>query len=485
MNDLKPATAVEIEQNNYKLDAVARFLSPRTALSLLALVVLFAAVFIQFVLGSFTLFLFAGALVALCFAISFHPQVLLAMLLIRPVLGALPELSIAGRQIGIDGVLNIGITAAFMLVLLVKRPVPWRLPVFYVAAGFLLVTLWSLRLSTDQFLGFRQWFRFLGYIVYFCMAYTLAANDTAYTRKLMLAVAVLALIMLSMGVLQMGLLLREFSFSEYVRLMFEPGLENRLDGFQKYPHAYGDLMLLCAPILLSLATGTERLRLKYLYYALAGSCITAALVTGVRTTFVALTATLLLFLILERKYKTIVSLGVLVAAVGLLTGIFQARFDDLINPKRAPEWDSMEDRREIWFVVDRAIAQRPLTGYGLGSVTQFVSMSPLRSNILALSSHCDYRKFAFAAGLPGMFLFISMWVSLLLTLFFMQKRGPAHASLSAALIGVGVGFMLTAMVNEFMQDYASNAMFWSLAGAAIGTSAPLSEAHLERNNQTC
>lgn len=395
---------------------------------------------------------------------------LLVVLVLRPVLVVIPELSIGGQTIGIDGILNIVMCGGFLVLIPFRKHAPIAKPYTWIALAFLLVTLASLKQSTDVVFGFRQWFRMFGYGVFFWIAYTASAENPAFGERMRKVALVVAVTLLGMGAIQMSLLLRQMSLLEYVQIMTQPGLLYRLNGFQDYPHTYANMLLVVTPILILSAWDAKRRRTRYVYYGLAGLCMCAIVYTGVRSAAGALAVEIIVFLVGSRRYRHLVTLGALFVVAGFGSGVFQARFDDLVNPQRSLEWSSLADRQEIWYAVDASIAERPLTGYGLGSVYAFVANSPLRHSAAALSSHCDYRKFAFESGIPGAICFVLLWTSVTWAGWRKRKTSPRERALCSAVAAIACAVMTIALVDEVMQDYAAMALYWSLAGTALGLS---------------
>ena len=333
---------------------------------------------------------------------------------------------------------------------------------------FLLLMLLLLQVSSDFTFGARQWFRFYGYVVFFWMAYAAAAGDPRFVTHLRRVVVGVVLLLACMGSLQMSLLVRQAPLSEYVAMMRGHGTQYRLDGFQDYPHIFANTLLVCTPVLLWSAWTTQRPAVRLAYFGLAFGSVVAIVMTGVRSAFGAFVAILVIYLLGIRGYRRLVALLGLFVAAGLATGVFQARFDDLMNPERATEWNSLTDRQEIWHVVDRGIAAEPIRGYGLGSVDAYLAESPLRQASHAVSSHCDYRKFAFEGGVAAGVLFTLLWVSVALTAWRARRHSPSGGHLESAVAGVAVGFMVIALVDEILLDYGTMTLYWTVAGATLG-----------------
>ena len=445
----------------------SHWVTPRMTLSALALLLVALGLFGSVAAGPLILIAAVFGLLLIAMLGFYAEAVLLAVLLVRPVLVTIPELDIAGHAVGIDGMTNWLVLASFVLVAPVGRRVPWRLPVTWIALLFLAVMLFSLRLSTDPVFGFRQWVRFLSYFVFMAVAYH-AAHDEHFVYRFRHVVAGVVIIMLAMGALQMLLLLREFSFRQYIALMFEGDLQNRLNGFQDYPHIYGTALLVCVPVMLWSAWHAVRPRARYAYYFLFAAASVAILYTGVRTILGALIVCVAISFVGARKYGTLALVGALFIIAGFGSGVFQARLSAFTDPSRATEWNSLVDRQEIWNVVDKGIAEHPIRGYGLGSVYQYVADSPLRHSSRLLTAHCDYRKFAFEGGIFAGVLFTLLYLSVVFRAWFNRTRDFETRTLNCCVAGLIAGIMVMSLVEEVFQDFLSMTLLWSLVGVALG-----------------
>lgn len=453
---------------SFRPPPLTAYATPRAFVSAAALVCIAGLLGVCYLRGVVQMAALIIGAIGVVVASAFTAPIVLATLLLRPLLRVLPELDIAGRQIGIDGILNMMLVCSLTPVMLWRRPAPLRRAVFVVWCLFLLLMLLSLQVSSDFTFGARQWFRFYGYVVFFWMAYAAAAGDPRFVTYLRRIVVGVVLLLACMGFLQMSLLVRQVPLSEYVDMMRGHGTRYRLDGFQDYPHIFANTLLVCVPILLWSAWTTQRRAVRLAYFCLAFGSVVAIVMTGVRSAFGAFVAILVIYLIGIRGYRRLVALLVLFVAAGFATGVFQARFDDLTNPERATEWNSLIDRQEIWHVVDRGIAAAPIRGYGLGSVDAYLAESPLRQASNVVSSHCDYRKFAFEGGVAAGVLFTLLWVAVAVSAWRARKHSLSSGHLESAVAGVAVGFMVIALVDEILLDYGTMTLYWTVAGATLG-----------------
>jgi O-antigen ligase len=202
---------------------------------------------------------------------------------------------------------------------------------------------------------------------------------------------------------------------------------------------------------------------------MAAVCIVMIVLTGVRMTFGGVVICLCVFLVSTRRFLVLAGFLALFALAGLVTGVFQARFDDFFNPSRTSEWNTLEDRQEIWAVLDRGIRERPWAGHGLGSTRQTIAESPQRTSSVALSAHNDYRKYLFEAGIPAGVCYAAMWLALLWRTWRSRSLGGSVPFACAAVSALVCSIMAMATLNESASDYATMALFWSLAGAALGS----------------
>lgn len=454
-------------------------LTPRVLFAASGLLVVLLAEVVLTAAGPWYCLAALGLLTGLGVVVCYPEASLLTMLLVRPILGTAPTLTIMGNSFGIEGIANTILFLGLVLVLPFRKTRGlFREPCFWGMALLLALTAISLRDSTDLVFGARQWLRFLGYLVFFWIAYTAASE--AFEKHLRTALLWFALIVLGIGALQFLVLLRQLSFSAFAAGMLDnsaEALDFRLDGFQDYPHTYARLMMICTCWFAALGVAAPIPRQRGMLTLLAAICLAAIVLTGVRSVLLATVIAGTVVMGLLHEYRRILVFGLLFLAIGLGTGILQARINAFSDPKRALEWTPLDDRREIWHVIDSGIRQQPMLGWGLGSIEQYVGDSPKRgASAHDIAAHCDYRKFAFEAGLPAACGFILMFAGVAWRGFRQRRLPAAQAAMSVAIAGMTAGLMVVGLVDALMQDYVSMSVYWVLAGAAMGSHHRLAQA---------
>lgn len=407
-----------------------------------------------------------GGTVLLVMAAFAAQWVLLLLLVLREFLGLLPQLTVAGVTVGVDGVATYAATAGFLFSLLFRRSyAPLRRPLVWIALAFVAVCALSLFHSSDPLFGFRQCFRFFTYIVFFWIAYT--AADSAYVKRIVAAGLIVAATLLVLGAIQSALHFSENPLREYVRSMADSSLQWRVSGFKDYPHQYANMFLVLLPVVFWAARASRSKRVSVLLYTLLGACVLAIVATGVRSAMLAFVVECVVFLGALRRFRLLAAALLLFTAAGLGTGVFQARLDVFLNPERSHEWTSLDERRMQWAILDEAIRKHPIRGHGVGSVEEFLMDSP-KSRGRWKSAHMDYRKFLFEAGLPGLVLYVLTMLALIHAGWRRRGSETLGQHLAAGVAAVGCAWLTIAAFDEVYQDWYPLTFWWVMAGVALG-----------------
>lgn len=391
---------------------------------------------------------------------------LLGMIILREVIHLIPEFSVAGRIIGIDGMITYGLIAGMVLSLPVRKHVPLFHAITICALLFLTVCALSLTRSLDPIFGARQCVRFFSYLVFFWIA--ASANPDRFGPWFMRAIRVAALIVLSLGVAELILIFSQMSFSEYVNALTSILGSTRLAGFRELPHAYGYILLMIAPLVAYTGLQSKRRPQQLFWLAVVGVCAAFIIMTGVRSVAGAFAIEMAALLLLTRRFVMLGAFAALFVVIGFGTGIVQARMDVFLNPLRAGiEWDSLTERRETWYLLNIASNDRPLRGHGIGSVEIFVAESPLKHRSTAASAHSDYRKFWFETGVPGAVLYVAVMGLVIYYAFRSRSRPGVQGHIACCVVATGLAWLTIAFVDEVLQDFHVMTIWWTCAGIAI------------------
>ncbi|GEM_PF-3559074 len=394
---------------------------------------------------------------------------LLALPLVGEFGGYLPDFDLAGVNIGVDGAVNLAALAGGLTVLSLRHPAVARKPVAWIAAAFLLVCGLSLLWSTNPFFGFRQWINYASYVVVFGMA--CAARSQRFARALIWVSLLIAVGTLLIGGAQFLWVMNKAGFAEMVKSFSGNAMNwRRLDGFKDYPQAYADMLLVLFPIAIGCALFSKQWAARTGFLGLAALMPVALIATGTRSAMVAFVIEVAVLCAGLKRFLLLALFLALFTAVGFASGVFQQRTAALLHPN-PKEQSSLESRKELWRAIDAAIVEHPIRGHGLGSVEQFTAGSPYAPGVL-LAAHCDYRKFLFETGIPGLALWTALMFGLVGQLWRRGGAVPLARYLALGSAASGCAWMTIALVDGTFQVYTAMMLWWMLAGAAIGLTDP-------------
>ena len=404
---------------------------------------------------------------------------LLFYLLLRPLMRLIPELQVAGQHIGLDGMLNTFLAAGCLVAIPFRRSPPARKAYVWFYLGLLAVCAISLRQSLDPVFGLRQLFRFFTYLLFFWVAYT--ASSERFAKRLLGVMTVALAMLVFLGAVEALLMLREMSWTQYlVGIAGEGASARRLSGFQGLPHTYSNMLLVLMPAALWLAWRARSFVWRCLFYALLAGALVIVVIAGVRSTLIAFVVSLIVFFVGLRRYKLLAAFLLLFVFAGLATGVFRSRVERFTKSTARLEWNSMVERFESWGILSDATAQRPLQGYGLGSVELFLAHHPAKHSSRPIAAHSDFRKFAFEAGWPALILYSMFWLTILYACW--RRRGAGRRMggvrfgetdllgryLCTAAAATGAAWVTIALVDEVLQSFLVMTMWFVMAGAGLG-----------------
>ena len=406
----------------------------------------------------------------LLLAVRYLDWALLVFMWLRPFSRLLPTFTVGEQAVAVDGFLSIGVVVACFLVLCLRPPPLFRRAHVRIFLAFLLLGLATLPQSTDWVFGARQLFRFSSYLVFFLAAYSIA--DERFIRRLINALIFVAAAMVVLGLVDAHQLIGGSSWKSYLISISGAGsFSARIAGFQGVPHTFANFFLLLTPVVLWRAWSANRRAYRAAYYALVLACLAMMLAAGVRDVMICSVIVMIVLFVGLRRYRMLLCGLTILVIAGFASGIFQARAARFLNPQARLEWNSMVEREETWHLVDLAIKERPLRGYGLGSSDSFIGQSPLKHSSHDVAAHCDYRKFAFELGVLGGLLYAGMWISFILAAWRRRGKGEyppsREAYLCAVIAATGCAWMVIALVNQVFQSFLIISLWFILAGTAM------------------
>lgn len=189
------------------------------------------------------------------------------------------------------------------------------------------------------------------------------------------------------------------------------------------PNSFGATVALSLPIVYALLRSETSQFVRKLYYVYFGIAVTCVVLTGSRTSFVAMLVLCLIWILAQQGKRKLVVLAAAVTAFAIVWTVMpeekQNRFRTLWNEEAGPEnaKASADGRMMGWKTSWKMFKQNPLTGVGAGG-KNFVSyrmMHHAEDGLQAANqAHVLYGEVLAEFGIIGAFLFLGLIISIVL-----------------------------------------------------------------------
>jgi O-antigen ligase len=252
-------------------------------------------------------------------------------------------------------------------------------------------------------------------------------------------------------------------------------------------HTYAGIMLMAAPIYLSLAGSTQGYR-RALWVGASGMAVLAVAISLGRAGWLGLAAALLvLCLRLPRPHAVLLfglgtSVVAIVAAV-VMTGTLQGWIGpapDLTVTGRLMTFEAArkDPRLTLWEAAWRGIRDAPLSGHGLSKESFIVYLERLRAErelseveLPNYNPHNTYLEIAFSLGIPGLLAFLAIWGAVLVwSGNWIRRAGarfPFETSLLWGMIAALSGSLVNGMFGSHWVDAEVQVTILMWMGAAL------------------
>jgi O-antigen ligase len=401
-------------------------------------------------------------------AFSSWPLTLLLLALVaRPSLDATALLfTVAG--VNLSGMLGVAIVAGGGLALLAgPRHLPGR-SVLHVGGAMLLLALVTLTWSLDVDEGFRIWVGYVTPIVVFGLA-AWSVRSVAHLQTVVAVVLLSAIVPIVIGLVQLA-----------------TGVVSTSKGFPAiqgpFIHANGFGFYLMIVVLLGLVAfmETRRTALRValgIGLALALFCL---LNTYARAAWIGLALAVFLLVVLEYRHLVVgIGLGVLVLALAVptVTTNISERFADLSPSSYASS--SFDWRTENWSRMSEYAFDQPLTGHGLGS---YLPLSQAEFGVFdylfreggkksqEVYAHNDYLDLAVEIGIPGLLLYIAVFVALIIAAWH-ARRVPAVRPWATFVVATTAALVVVSGVDNVKGYNAILYVLFAVGGAVVAAAA--------------
>lgn len=247
------------------------------------------------------------------------------------------------------------------------------------------------------------------------------------------------------------------------------GYTDEGSGLAANPNDLALMLNLLIPIAAMLAATARQILLRLA--AAAALCLSMAtvIVTFSRAGFLALTTTLLLLLVATARRQPLVAFGAVLAIAvtvpPLLPDGYLSRLNTITNVSSDPT-GSAQGRLGDLTASAEIVAQHPVTGVGLGQ--NILALNQVRGSTWR-AVHNVYLQYAVDLGLPGLLLFLWLFVAVFRTARRVRRhaaRAPALREVSLMAEGIQISLVAFA-VSAFFHPIAYQFYFFCVAGLAL------------------
>lgn len=187
------------------------------------------------------------------------------------------------------------------------------------------------------------------------------------------------------------------------------------------PNSFGASIVLSLPFVYALLRSELNKYLRWAYYLYVGLAVNCVILTGSRTSFVAMLVLCSVWLLIQQGKRKLFMLLVALLAMTVVWNVmpeekqnrFRTLWDEEAGPVNAKA--SAEGRREGWIASWRMFKQQPLTGVGAGGKNYIGYRMSHRVDDDQPSphqAHVLYGQVLAGFGLPGTVLFLGLIVSI-------------------------------------------------------------------------
>lgn len=243
----------------------------------------------------------------------------------------------------------------------------------------------------------------------------------------------------------------------------------RVGSFLLNPDTAGGFFAFVGLLALGLALGSATWPTRVLYLVEAALILLALLFTFSTSSFVALAAGGLVFVVFMTKgSQRIYPLIALALALGVAFLAFRSATIALIQHAQNPGEYSL--RLGIWLTALRMISASPLIGVGLGTTTYLTKSVPFQTSLQTRPEahpHDSYLEYAVMSGIPALILFLIILFLSVRPIIFAARSvsGPTRGPLIGALAAIMAVSVNSLPANTWTVQ-PNVAIIWLVIGAA-------------------
>jgi O-antigen ligase len=272
-------------------------------------------------------------------------------------------------------------------------------------------------------------------------------------------------------------------FATVVSLFFHVGGDGRLGGLIYYDaNDFALVMVSTIPFAFYFVTKQHKGSRRVLALVTLSMVLTSIVKSGSRGGFIGLIAVLVYLLLFYRAIPSRVRLGVTVAGTVLFLGFASNKYwtmmGTILHPSNDYNYTDNTGRMEVWKRGVGYMLHHPVTGVGVAAYPQAEGQSDLAVSLLSEGrgfkwsvAHNSFLETGAELGIPGLLVFIAIFVVTMTALGQISKRGrwapwvsQREIALAQMLIGALVGFA----VAGFFVSAEYFAYFYFMLGLSVG-----------------
>lgn len=346
-------------------------------------------------------------------------------------------------------------------------------------------TLWALAslLWTESFEGTKFLLQSLAIALVFMLAFTALLNTVQDLRRLLYVFAVVPALVGSLSM---------FAFAGWIEIpMLELTQAGRAQGLVGDPDFFAGMQLVAAPLVLVLASETRNRRARVVLYVCLLAIIASALTSLSRGAFIATAVLAILFLasdperIFRARREKAIALAVL--SIGMVVFFSRpfvrdevvGRAETIYAPKDKDD-QTGSGRTNIWKAAVRTAEENPLLGVGFGSFAYISEDLILHTPGVDLEvyggrdegdnfvAHNTYVGTAAELGVTGLFLYLGLLVTTIVTLRRISKRAAAAGAAFVGRVAHALVLGLTAWAfSSIFLSAETTRIFWIAVGLSL------------------
>ena len=237
---------------------------------------------------------------------------------------------------------------------------------------------------------------------------------------------------------------------------------SRIDSFLGEYNAYGEFLCITICTTLMLLIQEKNRNRMMIILVILGSLFASLILSLNRGSWISLAIGFIIasFFYIRKIKITWIVIGCLVLCIAS-GGIVKQRFEELNEKTGTGTKNTFLGRIEAWKIIFPLVLEKPITGYGIGTV-QLVTKEYLKKEIIP---HNDYLRLCIEIGIPGALFYISfLFIEIISSLRNLTKKKNWH--INYPLLICVIYFTVLSTFQNIISNVTVFPMFLGLLGVS-------------------